>query len=332
MSDSFTPSGNLIEDILHLLDAGCNIQRISYLIGVSERTVNRCMNEHDIPRWTSISDVDLLGAICHVINTSHPGIGENLVESHLCAMGLRVQRHRIRDALHSLGAIRYARHRVHRMQYNVNLGPYWNWHADQNEKMVRWRIFILSIIDGYTRHCTHHELLTDLTGSTHTTFFVNALRLSGRAPDHLTIDGTACWNGAEEIMTLVHVGRPPCEHVDINGVSMPVHRVQRSKSVHNTPVERHWREINKLLLEYKNALYWLESIGQLEAGRSPNYLDLHCVHAVFLGPISADLDRHYASLLMRKKRKYTKDPNFPNGTFRATELLARHPPRGTLVI
>ena len=168
--DEFQPSDNRQADVDFLHHEGFDNYTIADMVGVNERTVRRDLQSMGIPRYSNISDSDLLKQIKLIIKNQHAGIGEVFVEGELTDAGIIVQRERVRIALRSLGAIRKRADRVCHMPFNANRGPHYAWHLDQNEKMKRWRFLILSCIDGFCRHCPHFVLVDNLTGETHTNF------------------------------------------------------------------------------------------------------------------------------------------------------------------
>jgi hypothetical protein len=91
-------------------------------------------------------------------------------------------------------------------------------------------------------------------------------------------------------------------------------------------VERHWREWNQCLVSYYDRFQLLEAEGHLHPTRN---LDLFCLHSVFLPAIKYSMKRHYESLKMQKKRKSTKNPDYPNGTHRRSHLYTMMPSMAT---
>lgn len=94
-----------------------------------------------------------------------------------------------------------------------------------------------------------------------------------------------------------------------------VHRFQRTSSVHNTPIERSWRDWNDVAHKYYEEWKSLEGLGLLVAGRHADPLDLFCLATVYLPLIKRDADEHFMAMALRRKRTSTRNPDFPRGTY-----------------
>lgn len=275
----------------------------------------------DLHTWAPISDYDLLEAVLEIFISSHPGIGRRFIEARLFSKGLRVQRERIEWAMLKLEIMREPSKRIRRCEYNENPGYMWCSHLDQNENLKKYRISLLSVIDGYTRSAPHWSVVSDLTGETHTQFFLQFLEKHKWVPEHVSIDGTECWNALSLIMRTIWANDLAPAVFFVNDVILRIYRVHYVNSFHNTPVERSWDWCNLITTEYKKCFEHLELRGVLLCGRRPSHLDLFCLHAVFLPQIKLDLEEHFIALLYRKKEKCTKNPLFPDGTHRPIQLL-----------
>lgn len=89
----------------------------------------------------------------------------------------------------------------------------------------------------------------------------------------------------------------------------------------NTPVERHWRDVNVVTWKYKKLFELLEGVGALDR-RNPEHI--FSLITVFSPSISKDVDRFYRALRLSKKERDTRNPNFPRGTTRRTQLYHEH--------
>ena len=242
--DEFVPSNDRRSDISDLHFDGESNTSIAQLLGVSTRTVSRELQRSNIPRFSEITDADLEARIVGIIGTQHAGIGELFIEGELTDTGIIVQRDRVRQVLRRLGHVRTPAPRICHMPYNANLGPHYTWHLDQNEKLKRWRFFILAVIDGFTRHSPHFVLVDNLTGQTHTEFFMAAVERNERLPAHIAIDGTDCWNAVIHVMHEAWYPDLQPDFLPIHNTLHPIERCNIGSSFHNTPVERHWVEVN----------------------------------------------------------------------------------------
>ena len=141
---------------------------ISSIVGVSRTTIWRVMKENRMgtERYTDISDVDLDDTI-QTFQHDHPHCGLSLVQGHLLADGIKIQRRRIGESLQvdPTGVHFRRQHTIHRRVYKVP-GPNSLWHIDGHHSLSRWRMVIHGGIDGYSRMIvyllcsTNHRLET----------------------------------------------------------------------------------------------------------------------------------------------------------------------------
>ena len=70
------------------------------------------------------------------------------------------------------------------------------------------------------------------------------MREHGWAPRHVVVDGTMCFNGVEQAKQLIWgLDATPTPLSLDDGVILVKH-FQQTSSVHNTPTERFWRDLN----------------------------------------------------------------------------------------
>ena len=88
-------------------------------------------------------------------------------------------------------------------------------------------------------------------------------------------------------------------------------RFQRTSSVHSTPIERSWRDLNDVTRKYRDLFKDLESRDLFRGGRNADPLDVFCLTTVFVPLIQRDVDEHFLAMAYRKKNKDTSNPNVP---------------------
>ena len=103
-------------------------------------------------RFSEISDADLYEEIS-TINTRYPHSGVIMVQGHLRAREIIVQRWRVRDILRRCDPISSVLRwglAIQRRKYSV-----WSanslWHLDGHHALIRWRMVTHGCIDGYSR-------------------------------------------------------------------------------------------------------------------------------------------------------------------------------------
>ena len=110
-------------------------------------------------RYTDISDSSL-DEIIRAFKADQPHCGFSMVQGHLLANGVKVQR-RIRESLQRIdpvGVLHRWQQTINRRSYSVP-GPNSLWHINGHHSLIRWRMIIHGGIDGYSRmivylHCS----------------------------------------------------------------------------------------------------------------------------------------------------------------------------------
>lgn len=121
-----------LEQMCYLRSIGLSWTRISSLFGVSRMTLYLKRKEAGILddfRYSTISDEELEQKI-REIKQQMPDIGERMVGGVLHSNAIFVQRHRIRQAIHSVDPLNTAlrwHQKIHRRSYSVP-GPMSLWH------------------------------------------------------------------------------------------------------------------------------------------------------------------------------------------------------------
>ena len=183
-------------------------------------------------------------------------------------------------------------------------------------------IMILAAIDGRWRCPLHWEVVTNLTGLTHARFINNMIRRWECVPAHIILDGATAWSYVEDMLEFYYGDAfDEVAHVPLAEGTVAVRRFQRTSSVHSTPIERSWADVNDVTAKYREEFQWLESQNLLRAGRSSDPLDIFCLTAVYLPMIQRDIEEHYMGMAHRKKSKATKNPYFPAGARRPLDAL-----------
>ena len=251
------------------------VSRIAADLQVSRHTVYKAMTEYNLiqqSRYTNISETDIRHAVSS-IKGRHPNAGEVMLEGHLRAEGIHVQRSKVRKAIHDLDPSVTSRKRpaIQRRVYSV---PYPNylWHLDGNHKLIRWRFVVHHCIDGFSRLITFCRCSTNNKAETVLSSYNEAVRKYGR-PRRIRSD-----HGGENVL----VWR------DMNSAwGEDARPVIVGSSVHNQRIERHNRSANEQELSvFKSEFYDLESEGVLDP---LNETDLFCLHYVYLPPLNKNL-------------------------------------------
>lgn len=250
------------------------VSSIATDLQVSRQTVYKAMAEYNLQesRYSNISESDIRHAVSS-IKGRHPNAGEVMLEGHLRAQGIHVQRSKVRKAIHDLDPSVTTRKRpaIQRRVYSV---PYPNylWHLDGNHKLIRWRFVVHHCIDGFSRLITFCRCSTNNKAETVLSSYNEAVRKYGR-PRRIRSD-----HGGENVL----VWR------DMNSAwGEDARPVIVGSSVHNQRIERHNRSANEQELSiFKSEFYDLEREGVLDP---LNETDLFCLHYVYLPALNKNL-------------------------------------------
>ena len=156
--------------------------RIAKDLQVSRQTVYKAMTEYNLQesRYSNISETNIRHAVPS-IKRRHPNAGEVMLEGHLRAEGIHVQRSKVRKAIQDLDPSVTSRKRpaIQRRVYSV---PYPNylWHLDGNHKLMRWRFVVHQCIDGFSRLITFCRCSTNSKVETVLSSYKEAVRKYGR--------------------------------------------------------------------------------------------------------------------------------------------------------
>ena len=250
------------------------ISRIAEDLRVSRPTVYKAMAEYNLheTRYSDISEADIQHAVSS-IKGNHPNASAVMLQGHLRAQGINVQRSKIRKAIHDLDPSVTTRKRpaIRRRVYSV---PYPNylWHLDGNHKLIRWRFVIHHCIDGFSRLITFCRCSTNNKSETVLLSFNEAVRRYGR-PQRIRSD-----HGGENVLVWRDMTLAWGE--DARSVIV-------GSSVHNQRIERHNRSVNEHELSvFKSEFYDLERAGILDP---LNETDLFCLHYVYLPRLNKNL-------------------------------------------
>ena len=268
------------ERLENLLKLKLPISRIAREFGVSRPLIYDAMKRYGI-NWSKYTNLeqDSLQQKVATIKTHHANAGEIMVQGHLVAEGVHVQRDRIRKAIHDIdpSVTRRKRPPINRRVYDVPC-PNYLWHIDGNHKMVRWRFVIHHGIDGFSRLVTFCRCSDNNKAAT---FFF-------------------------QFQTAVSkYGRPICVRTDHGGENVDIWRdmtafwgddarpVIVGSSVHNQRIERHNKTVNEQVVAvFKPEFYQLEREGKLDP---LNATDLFCLHYVDLPRLNKALAEFVAA-------------------------------------
>ena len=252
---------------------------IANMLGVSRSTIHRRAIDLDIPpsflTYSSIQEVELQQIVQEEL-VCMPRCGERYMQGALRRRGIWVQRWRVRDALINLDPIgracRWAQ-QIPRRPYRVP-HPNFLWHIDSNLKLRHWRFVIHGGIDGYSRLIVYLRCGNNNRASTVLSLFRQSIVTWG-LPSRVRAD-----DGGENIAVgdLMIQYRGDGRGSFITG-----------PSVHNTRIERLWREVvHCILYMFKNIFLHLEQIGLLSRN---NDVDLFALHFVYTPRINNALSQ-----------------------------------------
>ncbi len=160
---------------------------------------------------------------------------------------------------------------IQRRGYSVP-GPNALWHLDGNHKLIRWRLVIHGAIDGFSRMITFLKCSGNNRSETVVSHFLEAIGEYG-IPSRVRTDhggeNVKVWHYMEEVR-----GENRSSYI-------------AGCSVHNTRIERLWRDVFRSVSSSFYALFTeLETLGALD---HDNDADLFSLHFVFIPRINQAL-------------------------------------------
>lgn len=188
---SFNISAEMLED---LRGYGFSWTKIARMLGVSRWTIHRRVRDMgltNLVEFTLISDDELDALVSSYINRHGDNSGQVYIIGYLRSLGIRVQRHRVRECITQLspdnvmrlwGAI------VHRRQYHV---PWPNslWHLDGHHSLIRWSFVVNGCIDGFSRRVIFLHCSTNNLSGTVLSHFLDAIEEDGGLwPSRIRVD------------------------------------------------------------------------------------------------------------------------------------------------
>ena len=272
------PKFHISSDQLEMLDQYAFTEtQLCELLGISRMTLWRRRNEFGLPATSRIySNIDdeALDVLVKSIKEEFPYDGEILIIGHLRARSVRVQRWRVRDAIHRTDPINVAlrwHQQIPRRVYNVK-GPHALWHIDSNLKLVFWGFYIHGCIDGYSRQIIYLNCNTDNRASTVLSCFQDA------AERRVLPARIRCDYGTENL----DVARYMLQHRGLENRA-----VLTGTSVHNQRIERLWRDCRRCVIQlFQRIFSFLETQGRLDYNNS---VQMFALHFVFLPRINKAL-------------------------------------------
>ncbi len=250
--------------------------RIANIIGVSRSTLYRRIEEEDIPRAITYSDISdhNLDQLIRRIKLQHQHDGEHFMCGHLVRYGIRVQRSCLRASIHRVDPINTQLRRsiaIRRRRYHTT-GPNAVWHIDGNHMMIRWHLVIHGGIDGFSRTVVFLKCSDNNRANTVLQSFICATESHG-VPNKIRTD---C--GGENVAIWRHMIR---HHSSQSAVIT-------GSSTHNERIERLWRDVTRSVDSiFINAFRSLEDEGKHDP---LNDLNIFCLHWVYLPLINKTLE------------------------------------------
>ncbi|KAL3988945.1 hypothetical protein ACER0C_013263 [Sarotherodon galilaeus] len=233
-----------------------SITQIAKLLGISVRTVKRCLHEYgiSIKQCYSTTSDEELDNLVRSIKTRTPHVGYRMMKGMLQAMGHHVQWKRVYSSMHRVDS--------------AVQGPLYLMHIDTNHKLIRFGLVIFGGIDGYSRKIMYLGAAANNRASTALAFFLEAVQKYVRGDQGVENVGIArC------MFTIRGCGRGSF----LSG-----------KSVHNQRIERLWRDVWMAVSSvHYETLHNLEDEGLVDP---TDGVHMFCAQHTFLPRLQRDLD------------------------------------------
>lgn len=173
-----------------MLLLGTTLSEVASVLRISRPTLYKLMRDYNIRRtkFCTISNEEL-DATIRQIKAEHPHLGEVMLNGHLRARNIVVQRHCLRDSVKRVDGAGVASRSTTTIQRRVYIVPCPNciWHIDGNHKLIRWKLIVHGAMDGYNKMLTFLQCASNNRAETVMGLFNTAISELGR-PVHIKID------------------------------------------------------------------------------------------------------------------------------------------------
>lgn len=301
-----------LEKVDYLLSHGFKVCEIAHMFLVHRTTLWRRLRHENVMfvRYSDVGDDELISVMKDITN-NHPHTGVSMMLGHLNARGIKVQHRRVRKLLRELdpaaSVVRWGLTAVRR-KYSVP-GPNYLWHVDGHHALIRWKLVTHGGIDGFSRMIVYLQCSNNNTASTVLNLFIEAVQkysLPRRVRGDRGSENVAIAQYMEEVR-----GQQACGFI-------------AGKSVHNTRIERLWRDVYYAVIQtYYSLFYYLESMYLLDIDSD---IDMFSLHFVFIPRINKGLDEFteaYNNHNLRTEHNWSPRRIWINGMVSGTHELAR---------
>ncbi len=256
-----------MDQLQHLRETGMTWSRIAKCLNISERTLYRRAKEFDMHvEYSDMSNTELDTLLKDILGLT-PRAGESYIRGSLRGRGVHVQRWRVRERLQVVDpigrAVRWT-NAIQRRVYNVK-APNSLWHIDSNHKLIAWRFVFHGCIDGFSRTIIYLKCSTNNLSAATLSYFQEGVHQYG-IPSRVRGD---CGVENYDVARFMIFKRGMNRGSFIAG-----------RSVHNTRIERLWREVNRVVTSLYKAIF--HHMEQHEILDRNNELDIWILHYIFL--------------------------------------------------
>ena len=298
-----------LDNVEFLRGCGYTWSQVAGALQVSRTTLWRRLKEanFEVVKYTDICD-DELDSIVSQIQHENPNCGQQLINGHLRARGIQIQRKKLRESVRRTDPIRrYIRwHEVlSRRTYSVKQSNSL-WHIDGHHSLIRWHMVIHGGIDGYSRMVVYLACSTNNRASTVYTLFKEAIKEYG-IPSHVCSD-----KGGENILVCHFM-------VAVRGTERGSHIA--GSSVHNQRIERLWRDVYRCVCStYHELFYAMEAMGVLDPDDEVDLFVLHCVYLTRINKSLSDFTTAWNLHPLRTERNWSPRQIMINSLIQQSEI------------
>ena len=267
------------DEVIQLVDLGHDWTFIANRFGVCRKTIRRwCIANNFVKLGNADFSDDELDIVVRNFLVDHPNIGLVYTMAHIhSSTNYRPTRERVQQSIERVdpegleNRRNVSQRKIIRRIYDV-MGPHHLWHMDGHHKLIRYGLITHGCIDGFSRYITYLRIADSNHSSRPLQFFRDAIDEIDFIPYRMRGD-----KGGENVQVadfMIH-------HRGFDSFMC-------SPSKFNTRIERLWREVRRVVIQFYMDLFKSMERDGMSIGDD---IHMYVLQFMFMSRIQQDLER-----------------------------------------